>query len=373
MNWKTKKVKLSDIKEYEANPRKITEKGLNDLKDSIRNFGQAEPLVVNTDMVLIGGHARKLAMESLDYDKCDVLIPDVKLTDKQVQELNIRLNKNIAGEFDYDILTEFFETDDLLNWGFEGFELGFDTTTLEAEEDDYEVPETIETDIVVGDLIEIGEHRLLCGDSTDISNIDKLIGKDKIDFVFTDPMYQDSPLPIISIFNIIDVDYFIIMATFKQCISFVNDSGFNFRFDLVLNQKVPSSTMNKKVPYYLHKNIIYLTKGDSTNFHCDNAIGEFSDKGYYPSVIESSKNTSEEHGLTKNAEGVRKIISGFKGARVLDMFIGSGSTMMASHQLNRICYGIELEPKYCQVIIDRMLKYDSTLEVKINGKKYENK
>lgn len=139
MNWKVKKVKLSDIKEYEANPRKITEKGLSDLKDSIRNFGQAEPLVVNTDMVLIGGHARKLAMESLDYDKCDVLIPDVKLTDKQVQELNIRLNKNIAGEFDFDILTEFFETDDLLNWGFEGFEL--DTKEINEKDEWVGMPE----------------------------------------------------------------------------------------------------------------------------------------------------------------------------------------------------------------------------------------
>ena len=129
MNWKLKNVKLSDIKEYEANPRKITEKGLKDLKNSINNFGQAEPFVVNTDMTLIGGHARKLAMQSLDYETCDVLIPSKKLTDKQVQELNIRLNKNIAGEFNFDILTEFFETDDLLEWGFESFE--FDSEDIQ--------------------------------------------------------------------------------------------------------------------------------------------------------------------------------------------------------------------------------------------------
>jgi hypothetical protein len=124
VNWKLKTVKLTEIKEYEANPRKITEKGLKDLKDSISNFGQAEPLVVNTDMTLIGGHARKLAMESLDFETCQIAIPDKKLTDKQVQELNIRLNKNIAGEFDFDKLGEFFETDDLTDWGFENWELG---------------------------------------------------------------------------------------------------------------------------------------------------------------------------------------------------------------------------------------------------------
>ena len=122
IEWINKKVKLSDVKEYEANPRTITEKGLKDLKQSIERFGQAEPLVVNTDMVLIGGHARKIALQSLDYDICDVIMPSKKLTDKQVQELNIRLNRNIAGIFSFDILTEFFETDDLIEWGFESFE-----------------------------------------------------------------------------------------------------------------------------------------------------------------------------------------------------------------------------------------------------------
>lgn len=145
IDWKVKKVKLSEIKEYEANPRTITEKGLKDLKQSIERFGQAEPLVVNTDMVLIGGHARKIALQSLDYETCDVIIPSKKLTDKQVQELNIRLNKNIAGTFDFDILTEFFETDDLIEWGFESFE--FDTKEINEKDEwvgmpDFEAKDT---------------------------------------------------------------------------------------------------------------------------------------------------------------------------------------------------------------------------------------
>lgn len=134
IDWINKKVKLSDVKEYEANPRTITEKGLKDLKQSIERFGQAEPLVVNTDMTLIGGHARKLALQSLDYDICDVIMPSKKLTDKQVQELNIRLNRNIAGIFSFDILTEFFETDDLLEWGFESFEFDSEVTNKEPKD-----------------------------------------------------------------------------------------------------------------------------------------------------------------------------------------------------------------------------------------------
>lgn len=126
IEWINKKVKLSDVKEYEANPRTITEKGLSILKESYKKFGQMHPLVVNTDMTLIGGHAGKLVMQSLDYEYCDIFIPNRKLTDKEVQEANIRLNKNIAGEFNFDILTEFFETGDLLEWGFETQELELD-------------------------------------------------------------------------------------------------------------------------------------------------------------------------------------------------------------------------------------------------------
>jgi len=208
---------------------------------------------------------------------------------------------------------------------------------------------------------------LLCGDSTDIANVEKLINDANVDLVFTDPMYQDSPLPIISIFELMNTNHFLIMATFKQCVSFISNSAMNFRFDLVLNQKVPSSSMNKKVPYYLHKNIIYLTKHDDTIFNCDNAKGYFSDAGYYPSIIESAKNTSEVHGLTKNAEGIKLILSGFKFKSVADLFMGSGSTMVAAHQLGRKCYGMELDPKYCQVIVDRMRKLDPALVIKRNG------
>jgi len=212
----------------------------------------------------------------------------------------------------------------------------------------------------------------VCGDSTCSDTVARLMNGEKADMVFTDPMYNDSQSHIISIFNIIETDHFLIMATFKQCIKFITDSGFRFRFDLVLNQKVPSSMMDKKVPYYLHKNIVYLTKNDKTIFHCDNAIGHFSEKGYYPSVIESAKNTSEVHGLTKNAEGIKLILSGFKFDLVLDLFIGSGSTIVAAHQLKRKCYGMELEPKYCQVVIDRMVKLDPSLSVKINGVPYSS-
>jgi|WetSurMetagenome_2_1015567.scaffolds.fasta_scaffold20719_2 ParB-like chromosome segregation protein Spo0J len=126
MNWKFETRKLADIKPWDKNPRKITEKGLKDLTASITRFGLPEPIVLNTDGTIIGGHARFLALKKQGATEAFCAIPDKPLTEKQLTELNIRLNKNIAGEFDWDILANEFEVDDLIEWGFDEEELGID-------------------------------------------------------------------------------------------------------------------------------------------------------------------------------------------------------------------------------------------------------
>ena len=361
---------ISSVKPNPNNPRLIKDDKFQKLVNSIKEFPdmlKLRPIVVNEDMIVLGGNMRLKACKEAGLKKVPI-IKASELTEEQQREFIIKDNVGF-GEWDWEMLANEWDTDKLNDWGLDIPDMKI--VQLETNEDDFESPDGgIETNIIIGDLFEIGDHRLLCGDSTDIGNVTKLLNGRNADIVFTDPMYQDSPKPIISIFEIIKTKHFVIMATFKQCISFINDSNYNFRFDLVLNQKVPSSSMNKKVPYYLHKNIIYLTKDDDTIFNCDNATGIFSEVGYYPSIIESAKNTSEIHGLTKNAEGIKKIISGFKFKTILDLFIGSGSTMVAAHQLKRKCYGIELDPKYCQVIVDRMMKLDPSLDVKINGQPY---
>ena len=141
MNWKLKKIKVSDLKEFKGNPRNLTEKGMADLKKSITKFGIAEPIVCNTDLEIIGGHARKKTLEDLQIKEVDCYIPNKKLSKQEVKELNIRLNKNIAGEFDFDILANEFEMPDLKEWGFEEWELGIDNNPKEKE-----VNEDIETE-----------------------------------------------------------------------------------------------------------------------------------------------------------------------------------------------------------------------------------
>lgn len=124
IKWKLITKKVSELKPYHKNPRNITEQGLKDLKQSVDKFGLAEPIVINTDNVIIGGHGRVLTLKANGIKECDCYIPNRKLNDKEVEELNIRLNKNIAGTWDFDILANEFETNELLFWGFNERELG---------------------------------------------------------------------------------------------------------------------------------------------------------------------------------------------------------------------------------------------------------
>ena len=134
MKWVLKKLKVAQLKEWGKNPRQLTEKGLSDLRKSIENFGVAEPLTVNTDYTICGGHGRKKVLQEMGIKEVDCYLPEKKLTPKQFEELNIRLNKNIAGVWDYDILANQFDMPDLIEYGFNEKELaGLDFNEEEPE------------------------------------------------------------------------------------------------------------------------------------------------------------------------------------------------------------------------------------------------
>jgi len=124
MKWHLEKRLLSDLKEWEINPRDLTTKGIADLRKSIEKFGCAEPLVINTDNTICGGHGRKKVLTMMGIKEVDCYLPDRELTAKEFKELNIRLNKNIAGTFNMDILSSNFEVEDLKEWGFEDKDMG---------------------------------------------------------------------------------------------------------------------------------------------------------------------------------------------------------------------------------------------------------
>ena len=143
MKWHLEKRLLADLREWETNPRDLTIKGIADLRKSLEKFGCAEPLVINTDNVICGGHGRKKVLTMMGITEVDCYLPDRELTAAEFKELNIRLNKNIAGAFNMDILSNNFEVDDLKEWGFESTDLGFNIDKLPDEKEQKESGEKV--------------------------------------------------------------------------------------------------------------------------------------------------------------------------------------------------------------------------------------
>ena len=134
IKWSLERRAVSSLIPYEHNPRIIKGKKFEDLKKSIGKFGMAEPIIINTNSVIIGGHARFYALQSENVEWVDCYVPDRTLDEKEVKELNIRLNKNVAGSWDFEILSNDFEMNDLKDWGFEDHEFGqFDFGTKEEQ------------------------------------------------------------------------------------------------------------------------------------------------------------------------------------------------------------------------------------------------
>ena len=261
---KIEKVKIIELNPAEYNPRRMTNKQYEDLKNSLEKFGLVDPIIINSDNTVVGGHQRLRIMRELGAE----YVPTVRvnLSKEDEKELNIRLNKN-TGEFDLDVLANNFEVEELKDWGFKDVELGFNIDKIvEGNTEDDHIPEVKETRVKLGDVWKLGKHRLMCGDSTKKSDVKKLMNGDSINLIFTDPMYSDTFKPINEIINFTNIEHILLMSTMKQCFEVYTVSDLNFRFDLVFNQKVPSSTMNKKVPYYLHKTITYWTKKNETIF-----------------------------------------------------------------------------------------------------------
>ena len=174
LTWHTEKRRLGDLIEWDKNPRQLKDHDAEHLKKSLDNFGVADPLIINTDNRIIGGHMRRRIMLKNGYkedDLVDVRVPERELTEREAEELAIRLNKN-TGDWDFDALANNFELDDLLEWGFDKQELDLDLWADEPPEDvEPQIDKAEELrekwGVESGQLWKLGEHRLVCGDCTD--------------------------------------------------------------------------------------------------------------------------------------------------------------------------------------------------------------
>ena len=390
---KVDKVKISEVKTNPKNPRLIKDDKFRKLVKSIQEFPQMlelRPIVVDENNIVLGGNMRLKACKEAGLKEVYIVKAE-NLTELQKDEFIVKDNVGF-GEWDWDMLANEWDADKLDEWGLD-LPVDLSVTELEAEEDDFSVPEGgIETDIVLGDLFEIGEHRLLCGDSTDSDQVAKLMNGEKYDLIVTDPpynvAYEGKTKDALTIKN--DkmkssdfvqflTDYFstTLINTKKgggiyvffadmELRSFVDaflDGGFKLSQQLIWLKQ--TMVMGRKDYHCKHEPILYgWYEGEAHNWYSDRK---------QTTILEFDRpQRNGEHPTMKPIKLIEYLINNSSKTNDLigDGFLGSGSTMVASHQLKRKCYGMELDPKYCQVIINRMLTLDPTLNVKRNGEDY---
>ena len=390
-----KTVKITEVKVNPNNPRLIKDDKFKKLVQSVKDFPEMlniRPIVVNKDMIILGGNMRFKACKEAGLKEVPIIITD--LTEEQQKEFLIKDNVS-GGEWDWDILANEWNADDLKDWGLD-LPLDFNEV-LEAEEDDFEVPaDGIETDIVLGDLFEIGEHRLLCGDSTDSDQVAKLMNGEKADMVFTSPPYNGNTHLDIGkgggrLYNDKEMDnkssdvYIDFLQKVLNNI-LINTNGFIF-WNINYNAKSRNEYLKHLVPYfdYLWETIIWEKTGmpiaDGLTRNCEFIfVLKNGERKHLGKHFETSHNlwkisNLNSQDLKNNHRACFPVELPSNGINlgseineiIYEPFTGSGTTMVASHQLKRKCYGMELDPKYCQVIIDRMKKLDPSLEIKRNG------
>ena len=482
------KVKLSEIKSNPNNPRIIKDDKFHKLVKSIQEFPkmlEIRPIVVNQDMIVLGGNMRLKASKEAGLKEV-FIVKATDLTEEEQRQFIIKDNVGF-GEWDWDMIANEWDEVQLQDWGLDIPDFGV-TEIPAAEEDDYEIPDELHTDIVLGDLIQIGDHRLLCGDSTDSDAVEKLMEGEKADMAHNDPPYgmkkekegvlndnlnYDDLLdfnrewialqfmhlkesgswycwgidePLMDIYSEILKPYIQDQkATFRNLITWDKGNGQgqnseNTRSYAIADEKCLFAMLgvqgfNNNADNYFHgwdsivnyldqeKNKANFTIKDCKRLagHSEKSGCHWFDKSQWMMPTEETYNSWKNHCVQNNINAFQKeyeeikkqyystrayfnnihdnfnnvwkfdrhLRQGDEGGHatpkpislceraiksscpdkglVLDFFLGSGSTMVASHQLKRKCYGMELDPKYCQVIVDRMKKLDPSLVIKKNG------
>ena len=372
-------IDINKLIPYHNNPRK--DQAVDKVASSINEYGFQQPIVVDKNMVVIVGHTRLMGAKKLGLDKVPTVIANLsetqakayRIADNRINEDSTwdidLLNLEIAGlsDEDYDL--------DLL--GFESEEL--DKFLINEEEyltDEDEVPEPPKEPIAkLGDIYQLGEHRLMCGDSTSIDAIDELMENQKADMVFTDPPYN--------------IDY----QGIKDKRKIKNDKMEEDNFvDFLTSSLLGCETMyvccSWQYAHLFRQAMINISRKpkamiiwDKVNpaqhldkyFKQHEIIFYYGDFGGHKTLrgdvwkLKRQKNTL--HPTMKPVELIEIALQDNLDKKIIyDAFGGSGSTLIACEKTNRKCCMMELDPKYCQVIIDRMKKLDPTLTIKRNGK-----
>ena len=380
-------IPVAELKPAEYNPRKKLKKGDKEyekIKNSITEFGFADPLVVNKDLTVIGGHQRLTVSRDLGATEVPCYVVDVDKTREKA--LNIALNK-ITGAWDEELLAQLMKDIQL-----EDFNLdftGFDAPEVESlfnkvfdkdiKEDDFDVEEELQKPVFskLGDVWHLGKHRVICGDSTKPETYEALMDGQKANLVLTDPPYnvdvEETAGKILND-NMADEDFYKFLFEAYKCMHenladdgsiyvwHADTEGLNFRRAF------------KDAGFYLSgcciwkKNALVLGRSPYQWIHEPCLFG-WKAKGKHQWYADRKQTTvweydrpksSKDHPTMKPVQLMSYPIknSTMTNGIVLDPFLGSGSTLVACLETDRVCRGIELDPKFVDVIVKRAIEWN---------------
>lgn len=400
-------VKVSEIIPYDLNAKKHDQVQINNVAESIKQFGFRQPIVLDKDNVIIIGHCRWLASKKLKLDTVPCHYAE-ELTEEQVIKLRNLDNKLNESEWDFDLLK-----DQVADISFDGFDIDWGIPDIEENEpistfEDIppEVDEENEPITKLGDIWQLGEHRLMCGDSTDSETVARLMDGAKADMVLTDPPYnanyegktkdkltiQNDKMERSAFEDFLTNAFYNLSEYLKEGGAYYvwHASRFQKEFENALNRNgiqvrqqliwVKNTLILGRSDYqWKHEPCLYGWK-DGAHYFIDDRTQTtvyedsnidlkklkkeemlkllqdiFAEKQSTTVIKEDKPARSSEHPTMKPIKLLAVQIKNSSKLKegVLDLFGGSGSTLIACEQLNRKCYMMELDPKYCDVIIKR--------------------